>query len=112
MENISTGNRLWLNKNGEFFLGLGRIALMKAIIEHGSISAAARSMNMSYKKAWEAIDAMNSIADEPLVIRSTGGSGGGGTKVTKAGRQAIQLYETINSSCNEFFDDQLKIHQA
>lgn len=112
MDNIGIRNRLWLMKDGRSFLGQGRVELLKAIVEHGSISAAARSMNMSYKKAWEAIDALNSIADEPLVIRSTGGSGGGGSKVTKAGRKAIQLYETINSNCNKFLDDQLKTHQA
>ena len=111
MDNLSIRNRLWLMKDGRSFLGEGRVALLKAIVEHGSISAAARSMNMSYKKAWEAIDAMNSLSDEPLVIRSTGGSGGGGTKVTEAGREAVALYEDINSKCNTFLDDQLKTHQ-
>ena len=111
MNDISIRNRLWLMKDGRSFLGEGRVALLKAIEEHGSISAAARSMNMSYKKAWEAIDAMNSLSDEPLVIRTTGGSGGGGTKVTKAGKEAIELYENINSKCNEFLDEELKMHQ-
>ena len=89
MTDISVRNRLWLMKDGRSYLGEGRIELMKAIIEHGSISAAARSMNMSYKKAWESVDAMNSLSDEPLVTRTTGGSGGGGTIVTTAGLEAI-----------------------
>lgn len=111
MDNITVRNRLWLMKDGQSYLGEGRVSLLKAIIANGSISAAARSMNMSYKKAWEAIDAMNTLSDEPLVIRTTGGSGGGGTKVTGAGIDAVNLFERINSSCNEFLDDQLKTHQ-
>jgi molybdate transport system regulatory protein len=111
MTDLSVRNRLWLMKDGRSYLGEGRIALMKAIIEHGSISAAARSMGMSYKKAWEAIDAMNSLSDKPLVLRTTGGSGGGGTEVTKAGKEAIALYEGINTSCNQFLDSQLKTLQ-
>ncbi len=108
MTDISVRNRLWLMKDGRSYLGEGRIELMKAIIEHGSISAAARSMNMSYKKAWESVDAMNSLSDEPLVTRTTGGSGGGGTIVTKAGQEAISLYEGINQRCNGFLDEELK----
>lgn len=108
MTDISIRNRLWLMKDGRSYLGEGRIALMKAIIEHGSISAAARSMSMSYKKAWESVDAMNTLSDEPLVTRTTGGSGGGGTIVTNAGKQAIELYEKINQRCNAFLEDELK----
>lgn len=108
MTDISVRNRLWLMKDGRSYLGEGRIALMKAIIEHGSISAAARSMNMSYKKAWESVDAMNSLSEEPLVTRTTGGSGGGGTIVTDAGKEAIKLYEGINQRCNGFLDEELK----
>ncbi len=111
MTELSIRNRLWLMKDGRSYLGEGRIELMKAIIEHGSISAAARSMNMSYKKAWEAIDAMNSLSDEPLVTRTTGGSGGGGTLVTEAGKEAISLYERINSRCNDFLDEELRTTQ-
>ena len=108
MNDLSIRNRLWLMKDGRSYLGEGRIVLMKAIIEHGSISAAARSMSMSYKKAWEAVDAMNTLSDEPLVIRSSGGSGGGGTEVTEAGTNAIEFYERINMRCNEFLDNELK----
>lgn len=111
MDNITIRNRLWLMKDGRSYLGEGRVSLLKAIQKNGSISAAARSMNMSYKKAWEAIDAMNSLSDEPLVIRTTGGSGGGGTKVTEAGEAAIELFQSINNRCNTFLDDELKATQ-
>ena len=58
--------------------GLDRIELLAAIGETGSISAAARAVGMSYKGAWDAIDAMNNLADEPLVTRATGGKRGEG----------------------------------
>lgn len=108
MSDLTIRNRLWLLKDGRSYLGEGRVELLKAIIKEGSISAAARGMEMSYKKAWEAIDAMNSLSDEPLVTRTTGGSGGGGTIVTDAGKAAIELYERINSRCNDFLDEELR----
>ncbi len=94
-------------KDDRSYLGEGRIALLKAIEENGSISSAARSMNMSYKKAWESIDSMNTLSEEPLVMRRTGGSGGGGTIVTDAGKQAIQLFENIQEKCREFLDAEI-----
>lgn len=112
MDNISIRNRLWLMKDGRSYLGEGRIELMKAIIKHGSISAAARSMSMSYKKAWESVDAMNTLSDDPLIKRTTGGSGGGGTIVTEAGLEAISLYEGINQRCNGFLDEELKMLES
>ncbi len=112
MNNISVGNKLWLDKNGRFFLGKGRVELLKAIDSFGSINAAAKSMQMSYKKAWQTIDDMNSLADEPLVIRTTGGSGGGGTSVTKAGFEAIELYERFESTSRSFLENELKNVQS
>ena len=109
---IAIGNNLWIEKNGQFFLGKGRVELLKAIDSFGSINAAAKSMQMSYKKAWQTIDDMNSLADEPLVIRTTGGSGGGGTSVTEAGKDAIALYERINANCHSFLEDELKNVQS
>ena len=111
MDNITIGNKLWLEKNGQFFLGKGRVELLKAIVICGSISAAAKSMKMSYKKAWAAVDDMNSISDSPLVIRTIGGSGGGGTLITEAGTEAIELYERFESNARAFLDDELKIVQ-
>ena len=108
MSEFSVGNRLWLNKNGQTYLGEGRVALMKAIQEHGSINSACKSMNMSYKKAWRLIESVNSLSEEPLVIRTTGGSGGGGTIVTKAGQDAIELYERINERCKKFLENELE----
>lgn len=106
MQNITIGSKFWIEKNGQFFLGKSRVELLKAVREAGSISAAAKSMNMSYKKAWESIDAMNTLADQPLVERTAGGKGGGGTVVTKEGEKAIQLYEQLIKNSAEFVESE------
>jgi molybdate transport system regulatory protein len=68
-----------------------RVALLEKIAELGSITAAARVMGISYKGAWEAIEALNNLSERPLVERSAGGSGGGGTRLTPHGRQVLSL---------------------
>jgi molybdate transport system regulatory protein len=79
------------------FLGDTRIRLLEAIDQHGSISQAARAVPMSYKAAWDAIDAMNNLSAEPLVLRSTGGRNGGGTQLTEHGRRTIALYRALDA---------------
>lgn len=75
--------------------GLDRIELLAAIGETGSISAAARAVGMSYKGAWDAIDAMNNLADEPLVTRATGGRRGGGTTLTPRGQRLVEVFRAM-----------------
>ena len=79
------------------FLGDTRIRLLEAIATHGSIAQAAKTVPLSYKAAWDAIDAMNNLADEPLVLRSTGGRNGGGTLLTGHGRKTIALYRALEA---------------
>ena len=79
------------------FLGDTRIRLLEAIDLHGSISQAAKAVPISYKAAWDAVDAMNNLADQPLVVRSTGGKNGGGTLLTNHGRKTIALYRALEA---------------
>ena len=96
--------RFWLNVGDRGFLGLGRIELLERIGTLGSISAAARAMGMSYKAAWDAIDAMNNLADQPLLIRQVGGRRGGGTRLTEYGRQVIAQYRVAADAHRKFID--------
>lgn len=90
--------RIWVERGERTYLAWGRVVLLERIGEHGSISAAARSMGMGYRHAWDLVDAMNRLAPAPLVERSTGGRGGGGTRVTPAGERAIaQFWETVRA---------------
>ncbi len=79
------------------FLGDTRIRLLEAIEQHGSISQAAKHVPLSYKAAWDAVDAMNNLADQPLVERSTGGKHGGGTVLTDHGRKVVGLYRAVEA---------------
>jgi molybdate transport system regulatory protein len=78
-------------------MGPGKADLLEAINITGSISAAAKSMGMSYRRAWELVDAMNQCFKEPLVITSSGGSHGGGTQITDFGFHILKCYRTLEA---------------
>ena len=86
------------------FLGDTRIRLLESIDSHGSISQAAKAVPLSYKAAWDAVDAMNNLSDEPLVLRSTGGKNGGGTQLTAYGRQVVALYRALEAEYQAALD--------
>lgn len=69
-----------------------RIALLQHIAEQGSITRAAKSAGLSYKAAWDAIDELNNLADQPLVVRNVGGKGGGGARLSDEGQRVLRLY--------------------
>jgi molybdate transport system regulatory protein len=86
------------------FLGDTRVRLLEAIAEHGSISQAAKHVPLSYKAAWDAVDAMNNLADQPLVLRSTGGRAGGGTLLTEHGRRVVAMYRAVEAEYQQALD--------
>jgi len=94
--------RIWIEGPEGTFLGYGRVILLERIKEHGSISAAARSMEMSYRHAWELVDSMNRQSLSPVVEKSTGGRGGGGAQVTDTGEQAIEAFWSVHSEFKQF----------
>jgi len=96
--------RLWMKKSDKNYLGKGRIELLEQIREHGSIHAAAKSMKMSYKAAWDSVDAMNNLSEEPLVQKISGGRGGGGTFLTPKGDEVITAFHTLQSKHQQFLD--------
>ncbi len=99
MELAST---LSLEMFGEPFLLEKRIRLLHAIRANGSISKAAKAVPMSYKSAWEAVDAMNALSPEPIVYRETGGRDGGGTTVTAYGEKLLETYALLKAEHERF----------
>ncbi len=97
-------SRIWIETEDGVYLGEGRVRLLKAIDQTGSLSKAANVLSMSYKKAWNLLDSMNKTAKEPLVITTTGGKGGGGAHLTEYGNKAIQAFDNINQKCWDFLD--------
>ncbi|CCE00321.1 winged helix-turn-helix domain-containing protein [Bradyrhizobium sp. STM 3809] len=76
-------------------IGPGKIALLENIERHGSISAAGRAMDMSYKRAWDLVDEINRVCRQPAVARQTGGRNGGGAALTPFGAQLVERYRRI-----------------
>jgi molybdate transport system regulatory protein len=87
--------RLRIKYGEEIAIGPGKIAILEAIAETGSISAAGRKLGMSYRRAWLLVDQMNQYFKDPVVHAATGGSQGGGTALTPTGTEVIKLYRTI-----------------
>lgn len=79
-------------------LGPGKAELLERIADTGSISAAGRQMEMSYKRAWMLVEEMNAAYAVPLVSRSRGGPGGGGAQLTAAGQRVLTLYRAVETS--------------
>lgn len=101
-------SRIWIEADDKVLLGQGRVTLLKAIQETGSLSKAAKSLNISYKKAWQLLDAVNKSAKKPVTINSVGGKGGGGAQLTDYGKQLVTIFDEINESCWTFLDQQLQ----
>ncbi|MBO0757247.1 MAG: winged helix-turn-helix domain-containing protein [Bradyrhizobiaceae bacterium] len=76
-------------------IGPGKIALLEAIRSTGSISAAARQLGMSYRRAWLLVEEVNAALRKPAVASTAGGRQGGGAVVTPVGEQVIELYRSI-----------------
>lgn len=101
-------SRIWVEVDNKVLMGEGRVRLLKAIGETGSLSKAAKSLKMSYKKAWTLMSAVNKSAKEPVFISATGGKDGGGATLTPYGKSLIHAFETINENCWNFLNGQLK----
>ncbi len=89
-------SKIWLqDEEGRPVFGQGRIKILKAIQAHGSISAAARSLGMSYRGAWNRIKASESRLGRPLLERSIGGKAGGGSQLTPLALELMQRFELL-----------------
>lgn len=101
---VNVGGELWLSVGEVAFLGEARIGLLEQIGERGSITQAAKAAGISYKAAWDAVDAMNNLAPTPVVATATGGRGGGGARLTDEGRRLIAAYRTISAEYRHFLE--------
>jgi molybdate transport system regulatory protein len=95
-KSVETYGRIWLTLNGKPLLGKGRMELLNGIEATGSISKAAKAMKMSYKAAWDAVDAMNNALGTPVVESASGGAKGGGSQLTQVGKRLIAEYQALD----------------
>ncbi len=90
-------------------MGPGKADLLRAIDETGSISAAARRMEMSYRRAWLLVDTMNQAFKSPVVVTLTGGKAGGGAAVTEFGKEVLQRYSDMEEKASASVARELRI---
>lgn len=101
--------KIRISHEGNIALGPGKIELLKHIEQHGSISAAAKQMKMSYRRAWELVDMMNRCFDQPVVVSTAGGSHGGGAQVTAFGQALMLAYQLILHKSAQAAADELHL---
>ncbi len=89
--------RLRITAGDVIAIGPGKIALVEAIAKTGSITSAAKSLEMSYRRAWLLLDDLNRALKKPAVDSAKGGQNGGGSRVTDAGLQLVTLYRDIEA---------------
>ncbi|GAC1452522.1 MAG: winged helix-turn-helix domain-containing protein [Chitinophagaceae bacterium] len=110
-EFVVTGS-LWIECNGERFLGKGRVELLEHIDETGSISKAAKKMGMSYKKAWQMITSLNQQTRTPVVVVQTGGEKGGGSILTEEAHELIKYHRFLRERFTAFLKSETKAFQT
>ena len=90
--------RLRIYRDEAIAIGPGKVALIEAIAQTGSISAAARHLGMSYRRAWMLVDELNRSLRKPAVVGVAGGKHGGGATLTAAGEELVRRYRAIEST--------------
>jgi molybdate transport system regulatory protein len=101
-------SKLWIEVDGEPVFGRGRRFLLEAIAQYGSINQAAKEINISYRKAWSYIKAMEERLGIRLVERYSGGKNGGGASLTKEARRFLESYELVEEGIREIVDEKFK----
>jgi molybdate transport system regulatory protein len=92
--------RVRVTRGGEIALGPGKIALLEAIARTGSITAAAKALGMSYRRAWLLVDTMNRSFRAALVAAGAGGPHGGGAALTPVGQEVVERYRRIEATAS------------
>ncbi|MGZ5220392.1 MAG: winged helix-turn-helix domain-containing protein [Chitinophagaceae bacterium] len=103
-KSFTVNGSIWIECNGERYFGPGPVELLERINQTGSINQAAKQMQMSYKKAWEIINMVNTEAARPLVVTQTGGSSGGGSIITSEAKEIIAWHHSLRERFKAFLE--------
>ncbi len=106
--NMEIRSKLWIEIAGEPVFGRGRMMLLRAIDKYGSINQAAKEINISYRKAWGYIKAMEDRLKIQLVDRQVGGKNGGGCRLTQEAIDFIDKYDELERDINSYVDAKFK----
>lgn len=105
MMDMQIKSKLWIEVDGKPVFGRGRRFLLEAIDKHGSINRAAKEINISYRKAWSYIKAMEERLGIKLVERKSGGKNGGGATLTENARDFLRKYELMEAGIKDIVDE-------
>ena len=104
MKQLRIRSKIWLEVDGQSFLGDGRYRLLSAVQRNGSINAAARDLGMSYRKVWAQLQAMEESAPFPIMERRVGGKGGGASKLTDEILELMEQFQGLRNQVNREAD--------
>lgn len=99
---------LWIEDDGQVTLSLWRVSLLKAIEETGSISAAAKQLDVPYRRAWERLHESEERMGVELVAGQTGGRGGGGATLTRAGQEYVARFDKFAAGLDELVEERFE----
>ena len=105
---VDTRFRLRLTRGDDILLGPGKVDLLEAIAREGSITAAAKALHMSYRRAWLLVDTMNRNFRAPVVEAGAGGAQGGGAALTSLGHEVVARYRRIETQAAKAAADDLR----
>jgi len=108
MVSASVRFRVRVTRGDDIAIGPGKIALLEAIASAGSITNAAKALDMSYRRAWLLVDTMNRSFRAPVVAAGAGGSRGGGAALTPLGREVVERYRRIESTATHAAADDIR----
>ena len=107
-EPLTPHTNLWIERDGQVVLSKWRVQLLEAIEQTGSISAAAERMQIQYRLAWERLEEMEHGLGLRLVERHVGGAGGGGARLTEAGRDLAQRFNRLADQVDSCLSEQFR----
>ncbi len=101
-------SKVWLERKGKLFFGTGRLMLLGAIKETGSINKAASKVGMSYRHAWSQICSAERNLGKSLFIRNKGGKGGGGTTLTEQANELLKKFDKLQKETETFVNKRFR----
>jgi molybdate transport system regulatory protein len=102
---LTLKSKIWIeDENGKMVFGAGRLRILREVERHGSILAAAKALNMSYRAAWGKIKATEDCLGQPLLTRQVGGASGGGSQLTPLAKVLIHQFKALRSMIRENAD--------
>ncbi len=105
-DKVHVKSKVWLeDRQGRIIFGLGRVRILKAIEKCGSLNAAAKDLKMSYRAVWGKIKVTEEALGKPLLIKSQGGSAGGGSALTPYAHTLVERYLALSRIVDEQADD-------